>query len=129
MLAGSADATLWMWNIPTGNVMNVFGGHSAAVMSGGFTPNGKHIVSGSEDGTIFVWDPRTAEILARFTNLHETPVTCLAFHPDSNLVLTGSQDGTAKLIHIGGQGRVTSSRSKEASANELLGPSYIRWTW
>ena len=108
ILAGSADGTLWMWNVPSGTCMNVFTGHSGPVSCGGFTPNGKHIISGSEDGCVFVWDPKTATIIHKFGPLHEASVNVMAMHPESQLVLTGAQDGTAKLIHIG-NGRVCSS--------------------
>jgi len=40
--------------------MNVFAGHSATVTAGQFTPDGKKIVSASEDMSLIVWDPKVA---------------------------------------------------------------------
>jgi outer membrane protein assembly factor BamB len=103
LLAGSADGTIWMWNVVKKVCMSVFSGHSDAVTCGGFTPDGKHIVSGSADGSVLVWDPKTAAVLFRFNSgglFHEGSIGALAIHPDNQLVLTGSDDGTARLIQI-----------------------------
>ncbi|KAJ3093068.1 hypothetical protein HK102_010973 [Quaeritorhiza haematococci] len=105
LLAGSSDGTIWMWKIPEGNCMNVFSNHTDTVTCGQFTPNGKGIVSGSEDGSFIIWDPKTAVATWRVDGsdgrFHNGPITTLAVNKDSSLALTGSQDGTAKLIHLG----------------------------
>jgi ribosome assembly protein SQT1 len=93
---------MWMWNISTATCMHVFTGHSSPVLSGSFTPDGKHIVSGSEDGTLFVWDPKTASTLFKLPSptFHDGPITTIHISKDSTLALTGSQDSTAKLVNL-----------------------------
>ncbi|KAG8943549.1 hypothetical protein FRC00_011075, partial [Tulasnella sp. 408] len=39
LLAGSNDATVWLWQLPSGNTMQVFAGHEGPVQAGGFTPD------------------------------------------------------------------------------------------
>lgn len=59
LLAGGSDGTLWMWQLPQGRVMHVFAGHTGSVTCGSFTPDGKAIVTASDDNTLIVWDPRS----------------------------------------------------------------------
>jgi ribosome assembly protein SQT1 len=85
--------------------MNVFSGHSGNVACGGFTPDGRSIVSGGDDGSLIIWDPKTAAVKAKIQASPESyfpaaPVTSLAFHPQSQLALVGSEDGASSLVHI-----------------------------
>ena len=56
-----------------------------------------------------MWDPKTASATLGITGedarFHSAPITTLSVHHDSHLVLTGAQDGTARLVHIA-NGRV-----------------------
>ncbi|KAI8815607.1 quinon protein alcohol dehydrogenase-like superfamily [Fimicolochytrium jonesii] len=112
LLAGTEDGTLWMWQVPSGNCMNVFSGHVESVTCGQWAPDGKSIVSGSSDGSLILWDPKAATATLRLTasdaRFHSVGITSLAMHPDGQLLLTGAEDGTARLIH-GGNGRILAS--------------------
>jgi len=55
-----------MW-AANGQVMQVFSGHTAPVTCGGFTPDGKAVITGSEDSTIIIWDPKTGAAVTKFT--------------------------------------------------------------
>lgn len=46
LLAGSKDATAWMWMATTGHVMNIFSGHAGPVACGAFAHNGRLVVTG-----------------------------------------------------------------------------------
>jgi len=112
VLAGSADFTVWMWLASTGACMQVFTGHAGPVTCGGFTSDGKLIVTGGgeEDASLKIWDPRSGE--CKFTvsgaHFHAAGLTSLALHPESALAATGSEDGTAKIVALE-SGRITSS--------------------
>jgi WD40 repeat protein len=58
------------------------------------------VVTGSMDCTLRVWDPRSGA--STFTvqghPYHEGPLTCLAVSPDGAVVLTGSEDKTARVV-------------------------------
>ncbi|KND05172.1 uncharacterized protein SPPG_00839 [Spizellomyces punctatus DAOM BR117] len=124
LLAGTEDGTMWMWQVPSGNCMNVFSGHVDSVSCGQFAPDGKTIVSGSSDGSIIVWDPKTANANLRITGedarFHNAPITAVAIHHDNQLVLTGAQDGTARLVHIG-NGRILASFDNHSDSIEAVG--------
>jgi WD40 repeat protein len=48
--------------------MNLFSGHSSSVTAGQFTPDGKKIVSGSEDSSLIVWDPKNCATIFKLSS-------------------------------------------------------------
>src|SRR5258708_789492 len=70
------------------------GGHIATVRSVAFSPDGKQILTGSNDYTARLWDAATGKSIRTFFG-HTTNVTSVAFSPDGKEVLTGSDDYTA----------------------------------
>ncbi|KAI8612859.1 WD40-repeat-containing domain protein [Chytriomyces sp. MP71] len=125
LLCGSADGTLWMWSIPSGQCMNVFTGHASSVSCGQFSPDGKSIVSGGDDGLLFNWDPRNATVKTQFRPddarfLNGAPVTSIAVHADSQVVLAGGQDGSSCLVHLV-TGKPLGSISKAEDSVESVG--------
>jgi WD40 repeat protein/tRNA A-37 threonylcarbamoyl transferase component Bud32 len=61
-----------------------------------FSPDGKSVLTGGEDGTARLWD--AANGAARGEPLrHDGPVTAMAFSPDGKMIVTGSYDGTARM--------------------------------
>ncbi|RLN60122.1 hypothetical protein BBP00_00006159 [Phytophthora kernoviae] len=102
VLAGSGDGTVWMWLATTGECMHVFAGHEDSVTCGSFTGSGKMIVTGSSDTTVRVWNPKTGECnhVFRGHGSHEGPITFISCHPTHPLTISGSQDGTARLLQV-----------------------------
>jgi WD40 repeat protein len=50
-----------VWDVATGEEKAKLEGHSDGVLSVAFSPDGKTVVSGSEDKTIRVWNVATGE--------------------------------------------------------------------
>lgn len=104
VLAGSASGSTFMWSVPNGTLMNVFSGHNSRVTSGGFTPDGKNIITASEDMSLIAWDPKTAEQISKISStsdgrFHQEPITSMAINNDNVLVITGSLDHKAIVTH------------------------------
>jgi WD40 repeat protein len=68
----------------------VLRGHTSVVTSAGFSPDGNHIVSGSWDNTIRIWDARTGEEVVKPLKGHTSGVTSAGFSPDGNHIVSGS---------------------------------------
>lgn len=60
------------------------------------TPDGRHVVSGSYDETLKVWDLERGEELHTLRG-HNDPVLAVAMMPDGRHAVSGSGDGTLKL--------------------------------
>jgi angio-associated migratory cell protein len=154
VLAGSRDNSTWMWLAATGAYMNVFSGHSGPVTCGDFTPDGmsclvhrfvhcmclqllsgKQIVTGSEDGTVRVWDPKTAATTTQLQGhgFHSDAIICMHIN-SANLMVTGSQvlcpsligrdanclqDNTAKIANLS-TGKVLGNLSKHTDFVEAV---------
>jgi tetratricopeptide (TPR) repeat protein len=61
-----------------------------------FSPDGKTVLTGSEDWTARLWDAATGRPLG-LPMTHQSVVGAVAFGPDGRTVLTGSRDRTARL--------------------------------
>jgi hypothetical protein len=76
-------------------------GHQGAVLVSRFSPNGRLILTASEDGTARLWMVATSKNLATLKG-HRRAVTCAAWSADGNTIATGSDDRTVRLWHVSG---------------------------
>jgi WD40 repeat protein len=79
---------------------NQLEGHQAGVNSASFSPDGKRIVTASNDKTAKVWDV-SGRILVELK--HQNVVNSASFSPDGKRIVTASNDKTAKVWDISGK--------------------------
>jgi WD40 repeat protein/tRNA A-37 threonylcarbamoyl transferase component Bud32 len=97
VVAGGAapqDATLW--DLPAGRSVFTLRGHDSAITALAFAPDGRRIVSASQDRSVKLWDGSTGrEILTLpwATGAAEG----IAFSPDGTRLYTASTDGTVRV--------------------------------
>jgi len=71
-----------------------FEGHTLNVTSVSFHSEGKWLVTGSEDGTIKIWDLRTSHLHRTYDN--SAPVNDVCVHPNQGELISCDQAGSIK---------------------------------
>ncbi|UCC65657.1 MAG: DUF4062 domain-containing protein, partial [Anaerolineae bacterium] len=61
VVSGSADQTLKVWDLESGEELATLQGHTRSVSAVAVTPDGRRAVSGSDDNTLKVWDVESGE--------------------------------------------------------------------
>ncbi|MFX1515055.1 MAG: hypothetical protein ACFFC6_02020 [Promethearchaeota archaeon] len=85
-------------NPTSGTALYDLVGHTGVVRSVYFSPKGNIIASGSEDGTIRLWNVSNgAELPISPLSDHSSWVTSVVFSPDGKILASGSIDGAIKL--------------------------------
>ena len=100
LVSGSADNTIKLWNVETGQEIRTLKGHDELVRSVNFSPDGKTLVSGSDDKTIKLWNVETGQEI-RTLKGHDNWVNSVNFSPDGKTLVSGSADNTIKLWNLG----------------------------
>ena len=77
----------------------VLKGHKSSLWSASFTPDGRRVVTASEDDTARVWDAGSGDQLAIFQG-HTGSVRVAAFNPDGSHLITASTDKTARVWNV-----------------------------
>ena len=71
-------------------------GHTRRVTSVAFSPDGKRLVSASEDGTLRVWSCETGQEVLSLHG-HNGAVNSVVFTPDGRKLISGGDDGTVRI--------------------------------
>ena len=87
----SLDQSVKVWSTD-GHLMLTLKGHTDAVNSACFSPDGKKILSASCDSTLKMWNSEDGDLLQTFSG-HHAPVSWGCFSPDGLQILSSSQDG------------------------------------
>jgi uncharacterized protein with WD repeat len=88
--------TVQVWDAHRGTVVATLSGHTDAVLSLAFSPDGKRLASASRDRSVKVWDLATRHTVQTLRG-HAGPVNQVAFSPDGQRVVSASDDGTVRV--------------------------------
>ncbi|MFZ1105448.1 MAG: AAA family ATPase, partial [Hyphomicrobiaceae bacterium] len=83
---------------PGGPELRRLEGHGGGVRAVAFAPDGHHVVSGSSNRTLRLWE--VASGTSRTLEGHGGGVRAVAFAPDGRHVVSGSDDGTLRLWEV-----------------------------
>ncbi|KAF7336632.1 Ribosome biogenesis protein Sqt1 [Mycena venus] len=131
LLAGSNDSTLWLWQLPSGNTMQVFAGHTGAVQCGEFTPDGKRIVTACADGVLIFWDPRSSTPVFKLTpddaRFDLDGITSLGVNPSSTLAVVGGAAGGVRVVSLN-KGEVVSALGGHTEGESIEAIQFVDLT-
>jgi WD40 repeat protein len=68
-----------------------------------WSKRGNFLSAGSTDQVLRVWDLEVDSFLHELSNRKHGGITCVDFHPEEDIILSGSIDGTVsfrKLVHF-----------------------------
>lgn len=99
LASGSADGTVKLWNTADASLRETLMLDSGEVYTVDFSPDGRYLAMGTHSGRIIVRDVTDG---SQFTlEMHQDTVNSLTFSPvDSNVLVSTSDDGTARLWHM-----------------------------
>jgi WD40 repeat protein len=84
------------WDAATGTPIGPLMKHGGDVWSVCYSPNGKTILTGSDDGTARLWDATTGRPLGEPLE-HPTSVRSAVFSPDGEMVVSAGGDGRGRV--------------------------------
>jgi curved DNA-binding protein CbpA len=100
---GYQDGMIHILELKTQKHITAFCGHSGAIRSLVFTPDGERLISGSDDKTIRSHKLNVSAplVLGRGNLKHVASITALVLSPDGKVLVSGSADKTVKIWHLG----------------------------
>jgi len=75
----------------------VLAGHKAAVRTAVYSPDGRRVLTASDDGTARLWDSETGKPAGEPLIGHTDGVFSASFSPDGRRIVTASADSTVRL--------------------------------
>jgi WD40 repeat protein len=117
---GHKGGTIQLLEIDTGKVLGTYEGHSDAVLSLSFTPDGRGFASGGRDKEIRLWDVNVTNHSRQVCSEHKGGVAGLAISGDGRMMASGCSANTIKFWDLRHPDRSLGARSWHRSAIRTL---------
>lgn len=101
----SLDGTVRLWDLGTRQTLAVLRGHVGPVNVVAFTPDGRRLVSGGNDGVVRIWDVERRVLLAQSAapagaNLAGAIILALGVSPDGRWAVVGRENGLLERFSV-----------------------------
>eukprot|EP00884_Botryococcus_braunii_P022530 jgi/Botrbrau1/8961/Bobra.0148s0073.1 len=102
MLAAAGNPLIKCFEVNSNNpgAVLTYEGHTQNVTSVGFQKDCKWMYTGSEDGTVKIWDVRMPGCQREY--LSRAPVTTVTLHPNQGELISGDQQGNIRVWDLTG---------------------------
>lgn len=107
-----------IWDTQTGKLIHLLKGHSGIINEVNFHPNGKWLVTASEDSTARIWNLSDEKELYRFP--HEKGVYKASFSQDGNYLITQTFTGKARIWNLD-DGKLIATLQHDSLNNDRFG--------
>lgn len=97
LASAGGDSTIRLWQIATGQTVDVLHGHQAEVTDVVFNLDGSSLLSSSNDRSIRVWDAGSGRELHKLGSFTDGATSALDFSPDGGKLVSGSDDGSIRV--------------------------------
>ncbi len=118
MVVAASSRNLTVWDLASGSKLRTLTGHTGVVTAFATMPDGKQIISASDDQTLRVWDLASGRELR--TLLSSGSVTALTVTPNGTLALFASNDHALKVWDLGQGGGLRILGSHKASITTVV---------
>jgi DNA-binding SARP family transcriptional activator/WD40 repeat protein len=98
LLAAYADNRVQVWDVGSGELVRSFGGHVGAVISGGWSPDGRLLYTAGLDLQVLAWDMAGDDSLVRTVSLDDPADVGTAWATTASVVV-GLSDGHLLFVH------------------------------
>jgi len=95
-IVGPSKDKLRVWDLETGQTLQVLEGHNETVNNVVVTPDGKKAISASADATLRIWDLKTGQTLQVLEG-HNGIVNDVVVTPDGKKAISASADATLRV--------------------------------
>ncbi len=97
-LLGIDHDRVLIWDLGTGEQVQVLQGHQGAITQARFSHDGWQVVTSSWDHTIALWQVNTGALVQRWS--HSASVTAIGFSPNDRTLVFAGQDGTLATVSL-----------------------------
>ncbi|MFO1497892.1 MAG: protein kinase [Verrucomicrobiota bacterium] len=115
----SGDGVGLQWEANTGRVRLTFKGHRSWIQGFNFSPDGRRVLTPSDDNTAKIWEAATGRELLTLKG-HKGGVMAAAFSPDGQRIATAGFDGLVRIFDIATTQQVRLWQEEERAAAKRI---------
>jgi WD40 repeat protein len=86
-----AEGGVWLWDLPSGKLIQKLGGFPSMVETVAFTSDGSNLIVGSSDGTLRFYP--TTDYISPIEHHSPGGISAMSLSPDSGYLATGNSNG------------------------------------